>query len=275
MGKLNSTTIAATLYNGVSELAGETFQKAFGLLAKAFSQRLQIERESLGDAFDADVFWSDNGLAENVIMTASKRPKLKKGTTEPMLRKGQPVYQSTRMNARVIASAASIIRSGVRSVRALGALTRRTNSLEQAVIDADKLGNVLSMVRRLAQAGLCADNRAANDAKNAAIAGYVGETPSSSARKALIASLYGQPVTTAQVKQLGEALTQFGEDVRTARKIVTDSRPYVAPAPLTFAGVFGTVVQITRKPRASRRTVAPVVETPQTGDVSEPAVVNA
>jgi hypothetical protein len=272
MTKLNIETVGANLHNGTSELAGRTFTEAFALLGKAFNQRLQIERDSLGESFDADTFWHDNDLAESVIQSAIKKPAMKNDGS-PKMRKGQPVFTTSRMNQRVIASAASIVRSGVRSVRALAALTSKSASIEEAVKNADSLGNILGMVRRLAQAGLVTDNKAANVAKNAAIEAYKAavETPNISAKRALIASLYGQPVTTAQVKQLGEALTQFSEDLRTARKIVTDSRPFVAPAPLTFAGIFGTVVEITRKRAPRKPVVKPEVQSETLPEVIEPA----
>jgi hypothetical protein len=271
MTQLNSNTIAANLHKGTSELASRTFTEAFSLLGKAFNQRMQIERNALGDAFEADVFWHDNELAESVIQSAIKKPALKNDGS-PKMRKGNPVFETSRMNQRVIASAAAIVRRGVRSVRALEALNRKSVSIEDAVKQADQLGGILGMVRRLAQAGLVADNKAANTAKNAAISAWEngGETPRTYAQRALIGSLSGNGemkvftkdvslplVTSAQFTLVRDALTQFGEDLRTARKIVTDSRPLVAPQALTFAGIFGIVIPITRKPRNRKPVVQP------------------
>jgi hypothetical protein len=271
MTKLNIASTDTATFNEQTTNARNSFDAAFGTLTKAYSRRLQIERDSLGDAFDADVFWADNSIADHVVESSYRRPKMKPGTLTPVLRKGQPVIETSRFNKRDVQNAASFIRGGIRSKRAKDKLIQVHGSIEAAVANRDGLGNVLGMVRRMDAAGLVTNNAAANDSKNAALTAYSGETPSGSARKALIASLYGQSVTSAQVKQLTDALTQFAEDVRTARKIVTDARPYVAPAPLTFAGVFGTVTTIkAHKEKKSRKvTIAPVVETPMVAPVIE------
>lgn len=264
MPKLNIETANSLTFKSESANALKAFDASFLTLNQAYSRRLQIERDAFGVGFDADAFWADHTIRDQVIESTYRRPA-KKSDGTPKLRKGQPVFEVVKFNKRDVQNAASMIRMGVRGKAAKDKLVQAHGTIEAAVASADKLGSVLGMVRRLALAGLCPDNKSASTAKEAAIKAYSGETPSASARKTLIASLYGQPVTSAQVKQLGEALTQFGEDMRLARKATTDSRPFVAPPALTFAGVFGILTTIKahkeKKARASRTTRSKATET--------------
>lgn len=179
-----------------------------------------------------DSFWADNKIAEELVCAMTKRAKLKPGTNEPVLRKGRPVFSRSGLSRPIAAMAFSIVRKGVRSVRALQALCRKSTSLAHAVKQADQLGSILGMVRRLAAAGLCANNPNANKAKNAAIEGWEngGKAPASSARTALIAALYGSPVTSAQVDLLEAALSAWEDSRRTRKR---------TPAPLKFDVIFG------------------------------------
>ncbi|MEK6286004.1 MAG: hypothetical protein AABO57_09715 [Acidobacteriota bacterium] len=216
---------------GPPEIGSEYFQGMFGIVSKWYSQRLQIERDSQGASFDADSFWADDKIAEEMICAITKRAKLKPGTNEPVLRKGRPVFIRSGVSTRLVAVAVSFVRKGVRSVRALQALCRKSNSVAHALKQADQLGSILRMVPRLVASGLCANNREANKAKTAAIEGWEngGKAPATSARTALIASLYGSPVTSAQVHSLEAALSAW-EDARRTRKRT--------PAPLKFDVIF-------------------------------------
>src|SRR5712692_4340055 len=221
---------------GTLEIEGEYFQRLLGIASRGYSQRLQFERDSQGDRLDVDSFWADNAIAEEMICAMTKRVKLKPGTNEPVLRKGRPVFIRSGASKRLVAVAVSIVRKGVRSVRALQALCRKSNSLAHAVKQADQLGSILRMVPRLAAAGLCANNTDAKKAKNAAIAGWEngGDDPARCALKALIASLYGKDVTSGQEDLLKAALTAWEELRRTSK---------TTPAPLKFAEVFRKAVR--------------------------------
>jgi centrosomal CEP104-like protein len=209
---------------GTLEIGSEYFQRLFGIASRAYSQRLQIERDSQDESFDVDSFWADDAIAEEMICAMTKRVKLKPGTNEPVLRKGRPVFVRSGASRRLVALAVSIVRRGVRSVRALQALCRKSNSIAHAVKQADQLGSILRMIAPLRACGLCANNADANKAKDAAIEGWEngGKVPASSARKALIASLYGSPVTLAQVDFLEAALSAW-EDSRRTRKRLRDN----------------------------------------------------
>lgn len=228
---------------GTSAIEGEYFQEVFGIAYKGYSQRLQVERDSQRDSFDVDSFWADNEIAEELICAMTKRTKLKPGTNEPLLRKGRPVFSKSGLSRPVAAMAVSIVRKGVRSIRALQALCRKSNSLSHAVKQADQLGSILGMVRRLSAAGLCANNPNANKAKKAAIEGWEngGKAPATSARTALITSLYGSPVTSAQVDLLEAALSAW-EDSRRTNK--------ATPAQLKFDVIFGK-----RRPASSKSSI--------------------
>lgn len=226
--------------SGPPEIGSEYFQGMLGIVSKWYSQRLQIERDSIGASFDVDSFWADDKFAEEVIGAMTKRSKLKPGTNEPVLRKGRPVFTRSGASTRLVAVAVSFVRKGVRSVRALQALCRKSNSIAHAVKQADQLGGILRMVPRLVASGLCANNREANKAKTAAIEGWEngGKSPASSARTALIASLYGSAVTLTQVDSLQAALSAW-EDARRTRKRT--------PAPLKFDVIFGKTKPVSAK----------------------------
>lgn len=225
---------------GTSEIGSEYFQEIFSTASRRYTKRLQSERDSQGDRFDVESFWADDKIADEMIWGMAKRAKLKPGTNEPVLRKGNPVFIGTGVSRRLVAVAVSIVRKGVRSIRALQALCRKSNSVAHAVKQADQLGGTLGMVRRLRAAGLCANNRDGNTAKNAAIAGWEdgGKAPASSARTALLASLYGSPVTLAQVDLLEAALSAW-EDSRGTRK--------KTPGPLKFDVIFGKTKPVSAK----------------------------
>jgi len=225
---------------GTLEIGGAYFQRIFAIAARGYAQRLQCERDSQGDGFDVDSFWADDVIAEEMICAMTKRVKLKPGTNEPVLRKGNPVFIRSGVSRRLVAAAVSIVRKGVRSVRALQALCRKSNSLAHALKQADQLGSILRMVPRLAASGLCANNREANKAKNAAIEGWEngGKAPANVALTALIASLYGSPVTLDQVDLLEAALSAW-EDLRRTRR--------TTPAPLKFDVMFGKAKPVPAK----------------------------
>jgi predicted HicB family RNase H-like nuclease len=225
---------------GTSAIDGEYFQEVFGIAQKWYSRRLQIERDSQPDSFDVDSFWADDKIAEDLICAMTKRAKLKPGTNEPVLRKGRPILNRSGLSRPIAAVAVSIVRKGVRSVRALQALCRKSNSLAHAAKQADQLGSTLGMVRRLAAAGLCANNPNAHKAKKAAIEGWEngGKVPASSARSALIASLYGQPVTSAQVDLLETALSAWEDSRRTSK---------TTPAPMKFDVIFDKTRPVSAK----------------------------
>lgn len=222
------------------EIGSEYFQGIFGIVSKWYSQRLLIKRDSEGDSFDVESFWADDKIAEEVIGLMTKRPKLKPGTNEPVLRKGQPVFIRSGVSTRLVAVAVSFVRKGVRSVRALQALCRKSNSVAHALKQADQLGSILRMVPRLVASGLCANNREASKAKTAAIEGWEngGKSPATSARTALIASLYGSPVTSAQVDLLEPVLSVWEESRRTRK---------MTPQPLKFDVILGKTKPVSAK----------------------------
>lgn len=232
---------------GPPEIGSEYFQRLFAIASRAYTGRLQVERLSKGNGFDVDSFWADDKIAEEMICAMTKRAKLKPGTNEPVLRKGKPVYTRSGASTRLVTVAVSLVRKGVRSARALQALCRKSNSLPHALKQADELGSILRIVPRLVASGLCANNREANAAKNAAIEGWEsgGKSPASCARTALITSLFGSPVALAQVDSLEAALSAW-EDARRTRKRT--------PAPLKFDVIFRKTKPISAKrPSSSSR----------------------
>src|SRR6266404_1855239 len=238
--KKKSDAMIVVVECGPLEIGSEYFQRLFSIARNGYAQRLEVERQSQGESLDVDSFWADDKIAEEMISAMTKRVRLKPGTNEPVLRKGQPVFTRSGASTRLVTLAVSFVRKGVRSVRALQALCRKSNSIAQAVKHADHLGSTLGMVRRLSAAGLCANNTEATKAKNAAIAGWEsgGKAPADSARTALIASLYGSPVTPDQVDLLEAALSVWEAGRRTRKK---------PPASLKFDVIFRKAKPVSAK----------------------------
>jgi hypothetical protein len=241
-----------TVTTGLSE---RTFREAHGILANAYRERLLIERASQGTEFNVETFYADNDIAEQVINSASRTRKVDSDGA-PILRKGKYVYSRSRFNQRTMQNAATVIRRHVISSKALSALLKNAGSIELAVNESDRLGSVLGMVARLNRAGLVANNAAGNDAKNEAIKAYVGETARVSAMRALLGSLAGRSIMTADIEKVKSAVSAWE---------VKQSESETAIEPLTFDGILGKVAKVsdkraekkaTEQPRAERRTRA-------------------
>lgn len=263
--KLNIARLNATTFSEESSAARSHFYETHAILTRAYMRRLNFERTAQGKAFDVKAFWADNTISDEVIASTFRRPKLdSKG--KQVERKGKLVFETSTFNKRDVANAASMCRSGLRTKSAASKAIQTHGSVESAVKNADKLGSILNLEPRMNRAGLVANNALGNDAKNAAINAYMGETAQSAARRALVGTLYGKPVTSADVKTVIEKLVEFENTDEASR------------APLTFAEIFGVVVSInrdkgkgrTRKGRTrkgkgrTRKATKPTIEQPTT-----------